>query len=563
LLGLIVAAGIVVAAAFALAPGAAATSPPPDWKYGWPVVRGAIHIHSTRSDGTGTVDEIAAAAARAGLQFVVITDHGDGTGVPVPPAYRSGVLCLEGVEVSTTYGHYVALGMPQMPYRLAGHPRDVIEDVRRAGGFGIAAHPGSPKAQLRWDDWDAPFDGLEWLNADSEWRDELWGSLGRVLLTYAIRPTETLTRLLDRPADVIAQWDRLARLRHIVGLAGADAHGRLGLKSEGEPYQGRVLAPLPSYEASFRTFSNNVILDGPLTGDAAVDAANLLTALRVGRTFTVIDGAATLGAFEVKALSAGSFARPGEYIDTPYPVEIDAMLAAPAGTKIVLFKDGVPIYDVEDKKLRIDVGREAAAYRVEAHLPGGHNNAAVPWLVSNPIYVNLRAAHETPRPPAIAAVLERAAVATQSWHAESSAGSDSALVMGALPDATPALQWRLRLAQGPPVAQFAAIWFPADQGLATHDRLQLRARADRPMRLWAQLRAPGARGEERWVKSFYVGTDLTTIDLKLADFTPVGATSSSAPPLDKVDSLLLVVDTLNTLPGTATTISIADLWLVK
>src|SRR3712207_7318586 len=46
-------------------------------------------------------------------------------------------------------------------------------DVRRFGGFGFAAHPGSPKADLRWTDWEAPFDGLEWLNADSEWRDEL------------------------------------------------------------------------------------------------------------------------------------------------------------------------------------------------------------------------------------------------------------------------------------------------------------------------------------------------------------------------------------------------------
>ena len=48
-----------------------------------PVVRGAYHVHSRASDGTGTIEDIAAAAGRAGLRFVVLTDHGD--------AYRRSV----------------------------------------------------------------------------------------------------------------------------------------------------------------------------------------------------------------------------------------------------------------------------------------------------------------------------------------------------------------------------------------------------------------------------------------------------------------------------------------
>ena len=56
------------------------------------LVFGAYHVHSARSDGSGTPDEIAAAAARAGLRFVILTDHGDATRAPDPPAYRHGVL---------------------------------------------------------------------------------------------------------------------------------------------------------------------------------------------------------------------------------------------------------------------------------------------------------------------------------------------------------------------------------------------------------------------------------------------------------------------------------------
>ena len=60
-----------------LPPRTLRTAPPPAT-----TARGAFHIHSVRSDGSGTVDEIATAAARAGLQFIILTDHGDGTRAP-------------------------------------------------------------------------------------------------------------------------------------------------------------------------------------------------------------------------------------------------------------------------------------------------------------------------------------------------------------------------------------------------------------------------------------------------------------------------------------------------
>ena len=74
-------------------------------------VRGAIHVHTRRSDGTGTVEDVARAAARAGLDFVAITDHGDATQFMDAPRYIDGVLVIDGVEISTTAGHYIALGM--------------------------------------------------------------------------------------------------------------------------------------------------------------------------------------------------------------------------------------------------------------------------------------------------------------------------------------------------------------------------------------------------------------------------------------------------------------------
>ena len=42
----------------------------------------------------------------------------------------------------------------------------------------VVAHPDSPKPELAWRDWSAPVAGLEWLNLDSEWRDESYARAG-------------------------------------------------------------------------------------------------------------------------------------------------------------------------------------------------------------------------------------------------------------------------------------------------------------------------------------------------------------------------------------------------
>src|SRR5215471_13883095 len=94
-------------------------------------IAGVLHIHTNRSDGQGDPETVAAAAARAGLKFIVFSDHGDATRKPDAPVYRSGVLCLDGVEVSTSGGHYVAFDMPASPFPLGGEARDVVEDVKR------------------------------------------------------------------------------------------------------------------------------------------------------------------------------------------------------------------------------------------------------------------------------------------------------------------------------------------------------------------------------------------------------------------------------------------------
>ena len=50
------------------------------------------------------------------MRFVIFTDHGNGTEAPIAPAYIDDVLCIHGVEISTTGGHYIVLDMPPAPF---------------------------------------------------------------------------------------------------------------------------------------------------------------------------------------------------------------------------------------------------------------------------------------------------------------------------------------------------------------------------------------------------------------------------------------------------------------
>jgi hypothetical protein len=185
-------------------------------------------------------------------------------------------------------------------------------------------------------------------------------------------------------------------------------------------------------------------------------------------------------------------------------------------------------------------------------------------VLTNPIYVGLRDEHaRAAQNPAAPAFTTRAAIAAGASRAQASGGSESVLSQSTLADGTPAMEWRFRLAGGERATQYAALWFPVGGGLATQDGLHLRAQSDAPRRVWAQLRAPGAPDGERWGKTFYLDGSLSAVDLRFADFRPLGPVSTDRPPLDRVDSLLLVIDTVNTAPGTSGAVWLTDLWLAK
>jgi hypothetical protein len=499
-------------------------------------IPGAYHVHTTRSDGIADKATVAAAANQAGLKFAIFTDHGDGTRPPDVPAYIHGVLCIDGVEISTDDGHYVAIGMRPSPYPLGGAASAVVEDVARLGGFGIAAHPDSPKPSLRWRDQTAPVDGIEWLSADSEWRDESRATLVHALANYLVRPAAALASLLDRPSASLARWDAMTRERPVVALAAHDAHG--GITGAVEDGDRAWVARVPSYEAAFRSMATRVLVDRPLTGHAPTDAALLLSAIRNGRVFTALDAVATPATLDFRFRSGEQELRVGESGAFRPSGIASARATVPDAGRLVLMRDGGEIASVDGGALDHRV-EQAGVYRVEVHAPKAPGSPAVPWLVSNPVYLRDRLQPEVPPVRPVQVVRDLGGLA---WRVEQDPASRATLSAG-----EGAARLSFELKAGERASQFAALVADLPPTSPSFDALLFTARASAPMRVSVQLRF--GNGEARWGRSLYLDEQSRSITVRVADMQPAGSSRGPRPDPRGAAGLLFVTDLTNAAPG--------------
>ena len=533
-------------------------------------VSGVIHIHSNRSDGRSSPDEIAGAAARAGLRFIVFTDHGDATRVPDPPVYRSGVLCIDAVEISTSGGHYLALDMPAAPYPLGGEPRDVVDDVARLGGFGVPAHPDSPKPELRWREWTAPFPGMEIINPDTGWRAKAqeagWRPKLRLverLFSYPFRPGETIATFATASSENLARWEVLTRRRKVVALAGADAHAKLDLKSS-DPGDNRFSVALPSYEASFSALSVHVRPDAPLStpspgspvpGQAAADAAAILHAIRNGHLYIVVDGLASPPSFVFTAESGGQTAGEGDAVVLPGtggPITFHVRSNAPSTFTTTVWQGNRVIETTSQPEVAVKASADPAVYRVE--IRAADRPAQPVWVISNPIYVrSVEPPDRLPdRGPATHATSISEGPTATVWRVEHDPSSTAAIeATWANREETLRMQYRLAAVRSPQT--YAALLTHIPDGVGSNTRLAFTAHADRPMRVSVQLRTAGSAGmpDQRWQRSVYLDTTDRDEVIDFDDLTPIGDPRTWQPALNDIRYVLFVVDTTNTKPGTA------------
>jgi predicted metal-dependent phosphoesterase TrpH len=101
------------------------------------------HVHSEESyDGNEPVELILEHAADIGLDGVVITDH-DEIDASLRAAERAsdhGLIGVPGVEVSTSHGHLLAIGVEEKPPKRQPFA-ETVERVRELGGAAVVPHP--------------------------------------------------------------------------------------------------------------------------------------------------------------------------------------------------------------------------------------------------------------------------------------------------------------------------------------------------------------------------------------------------------------------------------------
>ena len=293
------------------------------------------HVHTTHSDGGGTVAEVESAAAATGLDYVIVTDHDGLAGKPLEGYGDTGVLTIVGTEISNHEGHLLAVGLPAPTYRFSGDALDTLRDLDDLGGLVFAAHPENPREDLRWTGWSLPGDwGIEVLNGDSQWRAAGWTRRLGAALLYPLNSDYGLLRLMQRPA-ALSRWDELLLRRHAPAIAGTDAHGARSASSPS--------LPLPTYEAVFRIAQNYVLLERPLTGNAPADTAAILAALGRGRAYIGVGALAPADRFFFLAERDGGRWTMGDTLASGGPVRLEAGGALPTGSGITLFRDGMAV----------------------------------------------------------------------------------------------------------------------------------------------------------------------------------------------------------------------------
>lgn len=564
------------------------TGAPPD--DGSTRVRGVVHVHTTLSDGGGTPDEVIAAAQAAGLDFVFITDHNHLDAKPAE-GYHGKLLVGVGTEISTTSGHVLGLGLSAPAFRFWGDPAAALDDVRLLGGVAFATHVDSPRADLRWSAWGQPGPwGVEVFNGDSQWRAAGWASRLRVLATYRVSPERALLGMLRSPEAELRHWDELLARRDAPLVAGADAHSRVALgrdrgDDDGAPRergrrQGRSLR-FPSYEALFRLASNHLLLDAPLSGDAARDLRVVADAFAHGRSYTAIDALAPGDGFVFTAEGAGRRVSLGDTVALQPGLRLRAGGRVPVGASVVLLRDGHEIVRGTGAVAH-DVSAPGV-YRVEVRVDGW----PMPWVLSNPIYVfdpaqaesRRRAAAWPEDEPAPAptrvidafeggtvfgAEVDPASSITPPLVVASAAADDAAGIAGAHGQGVARVAFHLGV-PGPagPRHPWCALVSREPRDLTGAHGLVLSVKADGVYRFAVQVRDANPRGSddglETWQASVRTSASWQRVALPFERFRSLDPHSDGRLDLSQVRTLALVLDDLTLPPGTSGTIWLDDL----
>jgi len=364
---------------------------------------GVFSVHTGRShDAKGTREQVAVAAASAGLDFVVIGDHPPDDRKPGwefwDPVFMEGVFIEGGQELrSPEAGKVLAIGVDTTYLEWEGAYSSFADLLLREGATSMVVHGRGPRQSERWvNPTTQGVQGWEVLDISETSRQRLRGpwSVYHLLTLMTGTPfglgDEALRHMMregfDTPA--VAAYDSLRMESNLTATAGLNVHPKVGV--------GPFL--LPSYGPFFRTLVSHLALPGPLSADPFAAQNNITEAISSGDMFVSVGRAQAARGFRVGVIQEGVGVLPMGG-DAPHRegMSLRAGFAESPGRKVVyrIMRNGLEEGWIRGPELEWPIHRPGF-YRVEVYTYGARLGKTFlrlrPWIFANTI--GLRGAGE-------------------------------------------------------------------------------------------------------------------------------------------------------------------------
>ena len=338
---------------------------------GYKEYRGAIHIHSDYSDGSGSVEEIIRDAKECGLDFIILSDHDTLEAKDAGwEGWHEGVLVAVGVEVSPIKrGHILALNMHEVDGYRYMREDEVVKSAHEQGAYVFVVHPqGKKKKSLginleSWRYWDLEeIVGIEIWSFMHDWIEDF--SWWKIKEFYK----DPHSKISGPNRKVMNIWDEMCQRRKMSAIGGLDVHARKLFSKKFKFFP---------YKQVFNSILTHVLCE-EMSGDAERDLKTLFEALAKGRCFVGYDDLAQTRGFRFYATSGEERFEMGE--DVPYDKKAKLRIELPREAQIDIMRDGRFLKSLVTGFVERPL-IEKGVYRMEARLNGK------PWIFSNPLYV--------------------------------------------------------------------------------------------------------------------------------------------------------------------------------
>ncbi len=348
---------------------------------------GNMHMHTPYSDGEAYHADIANAALRAGIDFIVVTDHNvliQGVEGYYGDETEGYVLLLTGEEIHDQArlpqcNHMLVYGTETELAQCADDPQALIDAVNAAGGLSFLAHPNDPPLDI----WNEPAIPWEDLHVQRFTGIEIWNYMSsfKGLLTSrtstvrsAFQPEQ---HVVGPYPETLALWDRcLTEGQRVVGIGGADAHGTTyGV--------GPISHTVFPYDFLFNCVNTHVLLGQALTGNWEYDRAIIYKALAQGNCFVGYDMPGDTRGFRFSAHGQHGTTIMGGSIRLGPGVTLQTL--APSRSHIKIVHEGKVVAESVGRENLTYTAQAPGAYRAEVWRDYHKQERA--WIFSNPIWI--------------------------------------------------------------------------------------------------------------------------------------------------------------------------------